>query len=162
MARLGRARPQRQILLDPVFSYAVVSGTAVTGGVLESEIVAGNETILITLTNATWESGGSFNSERQNIINGLDSAQSEGTGWNAEVRDKEGVGAVVRTSATLVTITLTASGSYAVTADETITVTVPNGAVVDNSVDLNGTPTFVVTNEAVAGVASFLTLLGVS
>jgi hypothetical protein len=108
---------------------AAVSGTA-TASITEADIVAGGKTIIITLTNDTWvASGATFNAIRQDIIDGLDSAQSELLGWNNEVRDKEVVGAVVRTSDTVVTITLSASPLYDITANETITITVPAAAV---------------------------------
>ncbi len=114
--------------LDSGTAVAVVTGTL--DGSSETDIVAGGRTIIITLTNETWvTAGATFNAQRQNIIDGLDSAQSESQGWNAEVRDKEVVGAVVRTSDTVVTITLSASASYAITANEAITVTVPATAV---------------------------------
>ncbi len=107
----------------------VVSGTAIAGGVTEAQIVAGGETIILTISNGKWvPSGATFNAARQAIIDGLDSAQAEAAGWDVEVRDKEVVGAVVRTSDTVVTITLTAQAAYSVTADETITPTVPAAA----------------------------------
>lgn len=149
MARLGRALPQRQILTDRFpFVTVVLSGTS-SDGLTETELKDGSETIIIDLTNDTWvATGGTFNGQRQNIIDGMDSAQSEGTGWNAEIRDKEVVGAVVRTSDTRVTITLTASGSYDITADETITVTVPATALITSSIDVTATPTIGVTADA--------------
>ncbi len=102
-----------------------LSGTC-TPAVLEAEVVTGGETIILTLTQGAWnENTTAFNAARQAMINGLDSAQSEAAGWDAEVKAKEVVGAVVRTSNTIVTITLTASAAYSITADETITVTVP-------------------------------------
>ena len=127
------------------------SGTAVavvSGSFTEAQIVAGGQEITITLTNDTWvASGATFNAQRQNIIDGLDSAQSELLGWNNEVRDKEVVTAVVRTSDTVVTITLTASPLYDITSDETITVTVPATALT-GAVELTGTPTLGVTADA--------------
>jgi len=142
VARLGRARPQRQILIRiAVSTTAVLTGTS-SDGLTETEITSGGETIIITLTNDTWvASGATFNAQRQAIIDGMDAAESEGTGWNAEVRDKEVVGAVVRTSDTVCTITLTAAGSYNITSNETITVTVPAAAMVTNAVDITATPT---------------------
>lgn len=128
--------------LSPI--SAAVSGTA-TDTIDEADVVAGGKTIIITLTGDTWvAAGATFDAQRQNIIDGLDSAQSEGTGWNAEVRDKEVVGAVVRTSDTVVTITLTAAAAYDITAQETITVTVPATALVTSTGDLTATPTFTV------------------
>ena len=110
----------------------------------ESEIVAGGNQTVITLVGATWAAAGAtFDAQRQNIIDGFDSAQSEATGWNAEVRDKEVVGAVVRTSDTVVTITWTAAPAYNVTATETITVTVPASAI-SGSQALTGSPTILV------------------
>jgi len=123
---------------------AVVTGTAVLT-IDEADVVSGGKTIIITLTGDTWvASGTTFDAQRQNIIDGLDSAQSEGTGWNAEVRDKEVVGAVVRTSPSVVTITLTAQAAYDVTAQETITVTIPALALVAIGVAVVATPTFTV------------------
>jgi uncharacterized protein (DUF305 family) len=114
-------------------------------------VVAGGETIVLTLANDTWvAAGATFNAQRQAIIDGLDSAGAEATGWNAEVRDKEVVGAVVRTSDTVVTITLTAAAAYDITADETITATVPAAALVTSAIDVTASPTFTVTFVPVA------------
>jgi hypothetical protein len=112
--------------LHTVATSATVSGT-ITPSVTESDIVAGGETIIIDLNGDTWvpDDGTFEDTVRQAIIDGLDSAQSEGTGWNAEVRDKQGVAGVVRTSDTRVTITLDGQAGYSINADETITVTVP-------------------------------------
>lgn len=121
---------------------ASVSGTVATG-LSESQVVTGGETIIITLTEDTWVAvGATFDAQRQNIINGITSAQAETTGWNNEVRDNEVVTSVVRTSDTVVTITLSASASYDITNNEVITVTVPNTALVTSTEDLVATPTF--------------------
>lgn len=122
---------------------AAITGT-VTSAITETDVVAGGKTIIITLTGDTWvAAGATFDAQRQAIINGLDSAQVEATGWNAEVRDKEVVGAVVRTSDTVVTITLSAQAGYNITAQETITVTVP-AAALTGAVEITATPTFTV------------------
>lgn len=119
-----------------------ISGT-VTGPTTEADIVAGGRTVIITLSGDTWvAAGATFDAQRQAIIDGLDSAGVEVTGWNVEVRDKEVVGAVVRTSDTVVTVTLTAAPLYDITADETITVTVPAAALVTSSTEVVGAPTF--------------------
>jgi hypothetical protein len=124
------------------------AATGTIGGKIaftETEIVDGTEVTTITLVNDTWvTTGATFDAQRQNIIDGFDSAQVEATGWNAEVRDKEVVGAVVRTSDTLVTITWTASPLYDVTADEVITATIPATSLT-GGVAVNGTPTIGVT-----------------
>ena len=129
-----------------------ITGT-ITPSATEAEIVSGGKTIIITLTEDTWvTAGAAFNAQRQNIINGLDSAQSEGTGWDAEVKAKEVVGAVVRTNDTTVTITLSASALYDITAQETITVTIPATALVTSTSDKIATPTFNINAAAAAAV----------
>ena len=126
---------------------AVLTGTVVAA-VLESEIVAGGETLIITLTNDTWVATvGDNNAITDALIAGLVSAQVETAGWNAEVRDNMTFAEVVRTSDTVVTITLAAEALYAITADETIEVTVPAIATTGTNV-IVATPTFEATNEA--------------
>jgi hypothetical protein len=125
-------------------SVAAITGTAIPV-LSEANVVAGGKTIIITLSGDTWvAAGATFEAERQAIIDGLTSAQAEATGWNAEVRDNMAVTDVVRTSATVVTITLPASAGYDVTAPETITVTVPASAVTANEAYV-AAPTFLVT-----------------
>lgn len=124
---------------------------AITGTVTndtESDIVAGGSTIIITLTGDTWIAAGalSFDLIRQDIINGLTSAQSELLGWNNVVKALQGTAGVVRTSDTVVTITLDAQITYSITANETITVTVPDSAVSGSSA-IVASPTFTVSNE---------------
>jgi hypothetical protein len=91
-----------------------------------------------------------FVDQRQAILDGLVSAQAEGTGWNALLSTIP-VTAVVRTSGTVVTITLPALGSYNITADETITCTVP-AAALTAAVPLIAAPTMTI----VAGSLEFL------
>jgi hypothetical protein len=123
---------------------AALTGT-IADGATEAMVVDGGETLIVTLTADTWVADdGTFAAQRQAIIDGLDSAQSEATGWNAEVRDKEVVGAVVRTSDTVVTITLTAAAAYDITADETITVTIPAAALVTSAGALEADETFLI------------------
>lgn len=108
----------------------------------ESHIVAGGRTCIITLVGDTWvASGATFDAQRQNIIDGMDSAQSEANGWDAEVKANEVVGAVVRTSNTVVTVTLTAAAAYNITATETIIVTIPATALTAGG-SVVATPTF--------------------
>jgi len=116
----------------------------ITGGTVlqEADIVTGGEIILIQLTGVTWVTAGpTFDAQRLNILAGLDAASSPALGWNAEVRDKMLAGTVVRTSDTLVTITLTAAALYDLSAigPETITVTVPASAI-SGSLPLVATP----------------------
>ena len=130
---------------------AAITGT-VAGAATEAQIRAGGLTLLITLTNDTWvAAGASFNAQRQNIINGLNSAQSEANGWNTRIRGAEVVSAVVRTSDTVVTITLSAAPSYDINSLETITVTVPSSALVTSLSAVVASPTFDITPVAVTG-----------
>ena len=146
MARLGRGYPARAVIgrRPPAAASAAVTGTAVAS-ITEADVVAGGKTIIITLTGDTWiaAGAGSFDLQRDEILQGLDSAQSEALGWNLQVRDLEVITAVVRTSDTVVTITLTGAALYDITAQETITVTVP-GTAVTGGAAITATPTFTV------------------
>lgn len=130
---------------------AAITGTCADPTCNESDIVAGGETIIITLTNAVWVNpltGGEAGEVRDDITDGIVSAQSEGAGWNARRAVIMPVGSVIRTSDTVVTVTLVADGAYAITANETITVTVPVAALASESGALTGAPTFDVINGA--------------
>lgn len=136
-----------QVRLTYVAITAALTGT-VTASITEADIVAGGKTIILTVTGDTWvASGATFDGQRQNIINGIDSAQAEATGWDAEVKAKEVVGAVVRTSNTVVTITLSAQIGYNITATETITATIPATALSAGNA-IVATPTFDITAAA--------------
>ena len=146
MARTGRAFPQGATLSRrfALPTTAAITGTA-TASITEADIVTGGKTIIITLTNDVWvASGGTFDAQRQNIIDGLDSAQSELLGWDNVVKGLQGVAGVVRTSDTVVTITLDAQATYNITAQETITVTVPSSALVSSGIAVVASPTFTV------------------
>jgi hypothetical protein len=101
-----------------------LAGT-LTSGTDEADIQAGGQVLTITISGATWEdAGAAFNAERQNIIDSLDSDKSETNGWDAE-RSNIPVTDVVRTSATVVTITLSALANYEISVAETLTMTLP-------------------------------------
>ena len=150
MARLGRAYPARPLIrrFSVYLKTASLSGTIVPT-VTEADIVAGGKTLIITLTNDTWIAAGaaSFDLQRQNIINGVTSAQSEVLGWNLVPKALQSVTGVVRTSDTVVTITWDAFPTYNITATETITVTAPATAIT-GGVAIIAVPTFSVTATA--------------
>jgi len=125
-------------------SPATISGT-ITASVTEADIVAGGKTLIITLVNDTWiaAGAGSFDLQRDEIIAGITSAQSEALGWNLVPKALQSLGGVVRTSDTVVTITWDAFATYNITAQETITVTVPATAVTSATSSI-ATPTFTV------------------
>lgn len=129
-----------------LYRRAILSGTITDD--TEANIVSGGSTIILTLDNDTWvTAGATFDGQRQNIINGLDSAQSEATGWDAVVKAGLAVTDVVRTSNTVVTITLPAFASYSITANETITATIPSTALT-GAAEAIASPTFTITNVA--------------
>lgn len=148
-------RPELVVTYTIPSATAAITGT-ITATVDEDDVVTGGKTIIITLTGDTWKAAGTgpigSTADTQAIIDGLDSAQVEATGWNAEVRDKEVTTAVVRTSSTICTITLTASAAYDITAQETITVTVPIAGLVTGAGAITSTPTFTVDTVAAATV----------
>lgn len=139
----------RRVQYLPIVGVSV-SGTA-ADGLTESEVVDGGKTIILTVAGDTWvTAGATFDAQRQAIIDGITSAQSEAAGWNAEVRDAMAVTAVVRTSDTVVTVTLPAAAGYDVDANETITVTVP-AAALTGGVAKVASPSFTVTAAAFVG-----------
>jgi hypothetical protein len=142
----------------PIWAGSATDGVTLTGTAIpvisEAQVFAGGKTIIINLSEDTWvAAGATFDAQRQAIINGLDSDQSYATGWNAEVRDNMAVTAVVRTSDTVVTITLPVSAVYAIDANETVTVTVPASALV-GGVEAVATPTIGITQTITYGASS--------
>ncbi len=133
-----------RVFYDAPAVSAAVTGT-ITPSATEADIVTGGKTIVLTLTGDTWvTAGATFDAQRQAIIDGLDAASSPAGGWNNEVRDNANVTDVVRTSNTVVTITLEAFGSYDISSTETITATVPGSALAGGN-PLTVSPTFTVT-----------------
>ena len=122
---------------------AALTGTITTAD--EADIVATGGTVLLDLTDDTWVSAGAtFDAQRQPIINGLTSAQSELTGWNNEVRDNLAVTAVVRTSDNRVTITIPPSSGYDITSPDVVTDTIPAAALVTSAIDVVASPSFTI------------------
>jgi hypothetical protein len=122
-----------------------LSGTAITGGVLESEIVTGSETVIITLTNDTWvPTLGSNNAITTAFLAAITGDDGGATGFDDEVALVHGN--LVRTSATVLTLTLPAAALYAILADETVSVAPPANSVVRG--DAPAAVTFDITNEA--------------
>lgn len=133
---------------------AATTGTLATGTKTQADVKAGGQTIILTLTGDTYvASGATFDAQRQAIINGLTAASSPSTGWNTLVRDTLAVTTVVRTSATVCTITLPAVPLYAITADEVITCTIPAAALTLAS-PLVSSPTITVNEGAVLSAYS--------
>ena len=122
----GRGRYATVGILPYTKPRVVMNGTAIAGGVTEAEIVTGSQTVILTLSNGKLiPAGALFDAQRQAIIDGMDSAQSEAGGWDAKIKAVAAVTTVVRTSDTVITFTTPAAALYAITADEVITVTIP-------------------------------------
>ena len=84
-----------------------------------------------------------FNTAIPDIMAGLTSAQVEATGWNTLVRDAQAM-TVIRTSDTVVTITLDPIVGYNITAQETVTATVPASALALTNNSIVALPTFTI------------------
>lgn len=140
---------------------ATITGT-ITPTSTGNDIKAGGKTVIITLTGDTWIAAGalSFDLIRQDIINGMDSDGSMLFGWDNTVKALQGVSGVVRTSDTVVTITLDAQITYLTTSAETITVTVPASALV-GGVAIVGSPTFIINPSFVQRIIQNLIFMGV-
>ena len=150
MARIARSIPSYPYISigDRPVATVALSGT-ITAATIQADIPARGKTVILTVSDDIWvASGATFDAQRQNIIDGMVSAQSEALGWNNTVKTLQGVAGVVRTSDTVVTITLDAQITYTITANETITVTVPATALTrgDSAV---ASPTFTIMPVAV-------------
>ena len=158
---------------DIVFPYlvspssaatAVLSGT-MTATVDEDDITAGAKTIIVTLVNDTFKAAGTgpigSTADTQALIDGFDAASSPTNGWNNEVRDKAATTEVVRTSSTVATWTVAAQAGYDVSAQETITGTIPTAVLVTGAGAITATPTFTVDAVSAGLGAGNLLLLGV-
>ena len=103
---------------------AAITGT-ITTGTIESDIVTGGKTIIVTLTDDTWIAAGTgpigTTAQSNALLASIDSAQAEAAGWDAVVKANFVSGDLVRTSDTVATITVGAEAAYAIAAQETIT-----------------------------------------
>lgn len=139
---------------------AAVTGTVITAGVTETEVVAGGKTIILTLTGDEWHADiGSDSAQTTALIAGIDSNKAESAGWDAEVKANMVFGDVARTSDTVVTVTLGAESAYAITVDETITVTVP-ATVLSAGGEVVASPTFTVNRTALSSPHKMTATLG--
>jgi len=106
--------------------------------------VSSNQTsIIVLLTNDTFNP--LTHTITQAIIDGITSAGIEANGWNIRVRNELQLASVTRVTEGILRIDLPSFPAYAITANETITVTIPAIAV-DSGVAVIASPTFTVTD----------------
>jgi len=140
--------PTADVAAAPSFTVTAVSPLAAitAGSINASDINIGGKTIAITLTNDIWATDVASNTtKREALINGLVTAATDKTQWAKVITElKANPTAVVRNSNTLVTITLPAVSSYANTASETITLTVPTSVLSLASANLVAAPSITI------------------
>ena len=121
---------------------AAITGTATTA--VESDIVDGEETIIITLTGDTFVTG---TTSEDGIAAGISGSAS----WNSEVRDNTDNTDIVLSTTTVAndtaTVTLPAAASYTISADDTITITIPAASLTTSTEAVVASPTITITNE---------------
>lgn len=131
-----------------------VTVSSIAVGVNESGIVSGGGTIILITSNDTWIATiGANNAATLAILSGIDSNKSEATGWDA-LRGTIPYTAVVRTSSTIVTITLPALPTYAISQDELLTATVP-GSALTGGAPVVAVPSFTITNQTSSNPTTF-------
>ncbi len=144
----------------PTFNVTTLAEEAVLTGTLdgstEQQLRENSRTIILTLANATYVNPFTA-TEQAAIIAGLDGDDVTGTGFDAAVRPNIPNGNVVRTSATVCTITVPATPGYAISSTENITATIPAVAIVSPE-PITATPdatlTAVVESAARSGTAT--------
>lgn len=128
---------------------AALTGTA-AAGLTEAQVVAGSETIVLTLTGDTWIAAGTgpigTTAETQAMLDGLTAALSPTNGWNNAVTLSPSD--LVRTSDTVATLTLPATAGYGIDSDETLTWVIPNAVLTTSGSDVTATPTITITAQA--------------
>lgn len=139
---LSYCRRVGELVEDAAGPTVAATGTFLTTPT-EAEVVTGGQTIILTLTDATWAADGAALIDA--VRRCLTVRQTEATGWNALIRAVLTSTEIVRTSATVMTITLPAAASYAISADEVLDIVVPAHALADpvGPVDVPATYTIV-------------------
>ena len=129
-------------------AVVTINATAGLGGTLsdnaaEAELRTAGQTLTITLVGDTWVAEvGTAHASTTALIAGLDSNGMVAAGWDAVVKAGMSDAHVVRTNATVVTITLPAFANFDITALETITVTIPAIALTQSGVGVAAGTTF--------------------
>jgi len=136
---------------------ATLSGN-ISDNATETELRAGAQQLIITLSNDTWVSAGAaFDAIRSDINAGITAAFVDLTSWNIAIENSIDDTAVVRTSDTVVTVTYSDANiggaglsAYDISLDETITVEIPASALTTSVAAITPTPsTFDITVDVV-------------
>lgn len=144
---LGKGYELATMALKVSAGSMLITGTVEAGGVLESEIVTGSETVIFTLTAETWVATiGDDNAITTAFLAALDGTASGAGSWDDEVSPLLAHGQLVRTSDTVLTLTLPATAGYAISGDETVSISIPTDSLTFG-VTLAGR-NFVISNEA--------------
>jgi hypothetical protein len=126
---------------DSVSISAALTGT-VAGGITESDIVTGGDTIILTLTGDTFVTGVS---SEDGIASGSDSDKTGANKWDALIKtDLDNTDVVLSGGDTIATITLPAYATYDTDELETITWTIPAASLTTSGGDVVASPTFTV------------------
>jgi len=127
-----------------------LSGTVI--GAAEADVIAGGETVIITLNNNTWATDVASAVKLSLLLDNL-TAGTENSEWAKIIAATKTAATVVRTSNTVVTITLQAVAGYEITDDQIITVTVPASLLTDSSIPLTGSPQFTIKANTAATIS---------
>ncbi len=128
------------IVCIPFFAFSAGS-VAITGTITtnhsEQDIIIGGQTITLRLTSATWIS---TVADSTNLWKAVFSSSGNWSSVSAAITS----GSLTRVDDTTFTIILPATSAYLITADEVVTITIPNSLLATGNT-LN-TPTFTITN----------------
>ena len=142
-----------------------LSGTAYTDTINEDDITAGGKTIILTLTGDTWAATvGDDNGITDALIAGLDGTGSGAGSWDDEVAGNEITFEDITREVDNVTVTidLPSTPTYDISAQETVTATIPATALVNSADAVVASPAFTIDEVAAVGLpAGSLSLLGV-
>jgi len=133
-------------------SSANLTGTLLTGTLLETNIVSGSKTLVITLTDGQWVTDIETNSTKRNaLFTGL-VASAETSEWAKVLTALQAAGqaAIVRNDNATVTITLPAVSTYNIANNQYITMDIPAACISGAKAALRAQQTIIV--ERVAGV----------
>jgi hypothetical protein len=121
----------------------ITLGGTVTGSLTENNMLRGGDNIQLTAVGATWlPAGSAFDNSRQSLLDGLTSSLTTVQGWNSRAKAQLSPANVVRSSNTVVTITLPAIDGYYILAPDNVTAVITGSILSDSGSNLIAAPTF--------------------